>query len=49
MMKQKEKDKVPKLTPIYNKTPSINYEITIFILGIGIIIGLGIIIFGKLH
>lgn len=49
MMKQEEKDKVPKLTPIYNKNPSINYEITIILLGIGIIIGLGIIIFGKLH
>ena len=49
MMNQEEKDRVPKLTPIYNKNPSINYEITIVLLGIGIIIGLGVIIFGKLN
>lgn len=49
MMKKEKEDKVPKLTPIYNPRPGINYEVTILLLGIGIIIMLGIIIFGKLH
>ncbi len=43
----KRTDKVPKLEPIYNKKVTLNYDLTILLLGLGIIIMLGIIIFGK--
>lgn len=39
-------DKVPKLKPVYNKV-GINYDVTIVLLSIGILILLGIMFFCK--
>jgi len=47
MKKKVESDKVPKLDPIYVKKTTLNYDLTILFLGIGIIIMLGIIMFVR--